>query len=361
MQTTVETAERYPATAGGGSLRRVGLAPMLAAIALLAAGAAAQEPAPMTVYSSPEPLDLAQPIYPRAALNNDGEGWVQLNFMIDTAGKPYEIVVSDAVGHPDLKAAATRALRRSTFTPAKLGDTPLDAGYTQKYRFELAGGTPSVSRQVHVQYHRLLRLVRQGKKEKADELMARIAKTNRRNLYEDAWLNLAMFAYYAKWGTSAQQLRALNRAVAYEPRSKYLPPDLFLLAQQDRFRLLVQERDYATAMRVLYILRTLDIDDPVREHLETVAQQLATLRTDDSAYSVPGKVQADAHWHYNLFKDGFAFREVQGEIAEIKLRCARKFVFFRFDPTLEYRINDAGPCQMTVVGNPDTTFQLVQW
>ena len=334
----------------------------LAALAVFAIPAAVAHEAPqLTVYSGPQWRDMAQPVYPALALRTGGEGWVQLNFMVDTAGKPYEIVVADAFGHPDLKAAAIRALKRSTFAPATLGDTPLDAGFRQKYRFELAGEQPSVSRKVHIQYHRLLRMVRQDKKEKAGELVARLVKKTHRNLYEDAWLNLAMSIYYGKWGTPAQQLQALNRAVAYETRSKYLPPDLFALAQQDRFRLLVQERDYATAMMVFYNLRTLDVDDEHRQHLKSIAQQLAALKANDSAYSVPGQVQADAHWHFNLFKDGFALRQVQGEIAELKLRCARKFVFFRFDPTLEYRVNDAGPCQLTVVGNPNTTFQLVQW
>ena len=316
----------------------------------------------MTVYSGPQRWGLVVPTYPRSALVRGGEGWVQLNFMVDTAGKPYEIVVSDSFGHPDLKGAAIRALERSTFVPAKLGDTPLDAGFHQKYRFELVGGTPSVSRDTQIRYQRMMRLVRQDKKEKADELMARLAKTtNERNLYEDAWLNVAIFAYYEKWGTPRQQLRALNRAVAHETHSKYLPPDLFVVAQLTRFRLLVGERDYATAMMVFENLQQLDVDDESRQNLETVAQQLAALQANDSAYSVPGEIQADAHWHYNLFKDGFALREVQGEVAELKLRCDRKFVFFRFDPSLEYRVNDGGRCQLTVVGNPDTTFQLVQW
>ena len=273
MVTKVETGacQRVPAcpTRAGGLAAsdslppgRLPLAPVLATIALLAlpnavaqessavareSSPAAQEPAPVTVYSGPQGKDVAMPRYPGSALRSGGEGWVHLNFMVDTAGKPYEIVVSDSFGHPDLKRAAIAALKRSTYTPAKLGGTPLDAGHSHKYRFELVE-RPGVSREARTQYHRLLRLVREDEKEQADELMARLLKTTERSLYEDAWLNLAMFTYYKKWGTPQQQLQALNRAVAHETRSKYLPPKLFALAQLERFRLLVRERDYATAM-----------------------------------------------------------------------------------------------------------------
>ena len=370
MQRTTTTSTCHTATADqphaersptGCSMRQGWLALVLATVALPAfTDAAAQEPAPLTVYTGPQRVEGPAPVYPKSALSRGGDGWVHLNFMVDTAGKPYEIVVSDSFGHPALKEAAIRALERSTYIPAKLGDAPLDAGSSETYRFEISG-RPSVSRATRTRYGRLLRLVREDDKAEADELMAKLADTTRRNLYEDAWLNLAMFSYYEKWGTVAQQLRALNRAVAYHAESKYLPPRLFALAQLDRFRLFVRTRDYASAMSTFRILEPLDIDDQRREKLEATVQQLAALQANDSAYSVPGQVQADAHWHYNLFKDDFALQEVQGEIAELKLRCDKKFVFFRFDPQMHYRIADSGHCHLTVVGNPDTTFQLTQW
>ena len=325
------------------------------------AGETSNETEPVTVYTGPRPAAFVLPEYPRSALHTDSEGWVHLNFMVDTAGKPYEIVVSDSLGHPDLKAAAIRALERTPYVPAKLGDVPLDAGATRKYAFVLTGGKPSVTRTAYRAYRGLVRFARRDDKERADEVMASLAKYRARNLHENAWLNLAKFAYYGKWGTPAQQLRALNRAVAYESEAKYLPPELFALAQLERFRLLVRTRDYGTAMLAFNTLKQLDIDDQRREKLEAVARQLEALRENDSAYSVPGEVQADAHWLFHLFKDDFALRDVQGEIAELKLYCQRKFVFFRFDPSLEYRVHDGGRCELRVVGNPGTTFQLVQW
>lgn len=47
-------------------------------------------------------------------------------------------------------------------------------------------------------------------KEQADELMARLLKITEGGLYEDAWLNLAMFTYYEKWGTPQQQLAGVE-------------------------------------------------------------------------------------------------------------------------------------------------------
>lgn len=51
-----------------------------------------------------------------------------------------------------------------------------------------------------------------------------------------------------------------------------------------------------------------------------------------------------------------------GEMAEIKLRCDKKYVFFHYYPEISYRTpQEYGDCQMELVGNPGTRFNLIQF
>ena len=95
--------------------------------------------------------------------------------------------------------------------------------------------------------------------------------------------------------------------------------------------------------------------------MRAVADELETLRLDDRGYSVPGDFADRYTWSYNLFKDEFFLSEVDGQIEEIKLRCARKYVFLRFEPDIQYKIErEYLPCHLQLVGDPKTTFKLTQ-
>jgi TonB family protein len=59
--------------------------------------------------------------------------------------------------------------------------------------------------------------------------------------------------------------------------------------------------------------------------------------------------------------DTFRAALTSGRIAEIKLRCAKKYVFFKYDPQVQYTIApEYGACGMELVGDPGTQFTLTQ-
>ena len=94
--------------------------------------------------------------------------------------------------------------------------------------------------------------------------------------------------------------------------------------------------------------------------LET-ADQLALLRSNDAPVGVQGEIDASGYWNIKLFKNQFQLDDLIGFVAELKLRCEREYVFFDFDPDLRYSVSDdAGECTLQVIGDPETTFTLVQ-
>lgn len=315
----------------------------------------------LDLYSPPWSKERANPVYPVQLLGEGKEGWVRLDFMVDPKGKPYEIAVSESMGDWRFEGAAVRALEKSTFEAARVDGEPADAGHSMQYVFILQGG-PKGAGEWFVRAHRaVMRAIGEGDREKAEKRLASLEFHTRLSLYEDAYLHVAKFNYYAKWGDKHQQLRALDRAVAHEFAEKHLPQELFTNCQRVRFKLLVETHDYERAIHTYYLLRGLELEEPVLAALERVVERLESLRADGRAYAVPGDFGDRASWSYNLFKDEFLIQDVEGHIAEIKLRCRTDFVFFRFEPGIKYRVADKdNRCHLQLVGNPGTTFTLTQ-
>jgi len=314
----------------------------------------------LDVYSRPHSVSRATPRYPRTALRQNKEGWVRLDFMVDTDGQPYEIVVTESVGDEVFHDAAIRALEKSQFEPARLEGKPLDAGHHLYYHFEMDS---SGARAWFVRVHRaVMKAIGDGDREKADGLLEELDSSGPLNLYEDAFLHVAKSGYYATWGNEQQQLQALDRAVGHHTAEKRLPESLYTSLQRARFLLLVRTQDFGRAMQTFETLTEYSLDEDVMAPLRVVVDDLETLRLDDRGYSVPGDFADRYTWSYHLFKDEFFIADVEGQIEEIKLRCARKYVFLRFDPEVQYAIKrDYLPCHLQLVGDPGTTFRLTQF
>ena len=316
--------------------------------------------ATLEIYSSPRRSSLVQPKYPRRALTRNMEGWVRLDFMVDPNGKPYEIAVTESVGDDDFQKAAVRALERSEFEPARFNGEPLDAGYALYYHFQIEDGGGARPQFIRT-YKALIAAIDSGDRDGADERLRRLDSDTVLNLYEDAYLHVAKYSYHAKWGDEPQQLEALDRAVGHDTAEERLPEMLYVSLQRARFALLVSARDYHRALETYETLAQYELEEPVLAALETMVDRLERLRADDRAYSVPGDFGDLFSWSYSLFKDEFLFQDVDGEIEEIKLRCAKKYIFFRFNPDMKYTTNpDYQPCHLQLIGDPGTTFTLTQ-
>ena len=351
-----------------------GLSVLLALVATSALGAEGSRTGPgaslaepvdesesvLEVYSSPVGTSLTKPKYPRAALTRNKEGWVRLDFMVDPNGKAYEIAVTESVGDAAFHKAAVRALERSEFEPARLDGQPLDAGHALYYHFQIQDGGGARPPFVRT-YKALMLAIEEGDRDGADERVRRLDSDTVLNLYEDAFLHVAKYRYHARWGDERQQLKALDRAVGHDTAEERLPESLFVSLERARFALLVKARHYHRALEIYETLQKYDLEESVLSALETIADRIETLRDDDRPYSVPGDFGDRYTWSYDLFKDEFLFRDVEGEIEEIKLRCAKRYIFFRFDPDIKYKVNsDYQPCHLQLIGDPGTTFTLTQ-
>ncbi len=313
------------------------------------------------VYTPPVRKDMKMPRYPRLPQARGMEGWVRLDFMVGTDGKVYEIAVTDSMGDGNFQRAAIRALRRSTFEPARLSGQAVDAGHSMYYRFGLEGEGGGARPDFLQSSKALVEAIERGDRALADRELAALESRAEFNLHEDAYLHVVRFRYYARWGDAQQQLHALDRAVSQDFQEHRLPQELYVALQLQRFWLLVRTQDYERAASTFETLAKYELEASDRAALEATMENIRTLRNDDRAYAVTGSLRERTSWFYHLFKDEFAVTDVEGEITEVKLRCPERYVLFRFDPEMEYRVsNKRGHCHLELIGDPGTTFKLVQ-
>ncbi len=252
-----------------------------------------------------------------------------------------------------------RAVERSTFEPASLGGRPIDAGYNLKISFSLEGdGQPGARPGFVRDYRRTVAAIDAGNRAEAEALLEDLAV---KNLYEDAYLNLARYEYFARWGTREQRLHALERAVAHEQEQKYLPAEVFRWALLTRFALEVDLQDFGGALQTAGVLQSQDLTREQAAALQATVRRIHELERDDRSFAVTGRMGSGRSWYISLLKRRFYIDQVEGAVAELKLRCDRDYVLFRYDPQMEYRISEnQGDCHLEVIGDPGTTFRLVQ-
>lgn len=315
---------------------------------------------PVEVFEGPHPKHLNKPSYPREEVETLGEGWVKLGFMVDPTGKPFEITILDSMGNKDFEDAAVGALRRSTFKPGTFNGKPTESGSELTYRFVEVDPDTGAQPPFRRAYESLSKAIAAKDRSAADAAMSKLKITN---LYEDAFFGLAQYYYAQVWGTAAQQLAGLVRAVANDDAASvhYLPKNVRGPVLRSLFNLEIKTHEYAEATATARLLQKLGVDRATEAKIKSVLGQLETLRSDDRGYGVAG-VMPNGSWSLELFKRHFSIEVAEGYVSQVKLRCQRGYLFFAFDPKLQYEVKGKyGSCQMELLGAPGTKFTLFQF
>lgn len=331
---------------------------------------AAEGTRPVEIYEPPVLVTRVPPPYPASAQARGEEGWVELQLMVGTDGKPYEVTVTDSMGMDEFSVAAVRAVKRWKFDAARMDGQTLDASTRFRLQFVLESGKGGkgekggVRKSFSRRFESIKTYIDSNERAKALELLEQ-EKTS--NLYEDVFLQVGWFLFYVRWGTPEQQRIALTRATASDPDFTRVPVRFTQMLALARFSVELQTSHFGAALKTLALIdrlqekRTMRIDAARKQSMADARKAIEELKSNDTAFSVGGTVGDHANWVYSLLKDEMSFEVHEGEIAELKLRCEKRFVGFRFAEHSTFKIPSSyGACELEVIGNPGTTFTLTQ-
>jgi len=278
--------------------------------------------------------------------------WAYFAFMIDPHGKPFEIAVTRSSGSKAFDKSATGLLEHASFEPATLNGKPIESSYEVK----IVKDTGAVARPEFVNaYRKLMADIDWGDKDGALEALQSLKP---RNLYEDAYTGLATYAYAFRWGNEAQQIEGLTRGIAREERDHYLPRGKLAEALLACIKLEAKAHEYGEALADWKRLEK--VDKAAAEQSKPLIEAIDELRSAGAPYEIAAQMP-EGSWHLHLFKRHFRAVVSDGFISQVKLRCEKKFLYFTFDPALEYEVGGNGDCMVELDGAPGTHFKLVQF
>jgi TonB family protein len=328
----------------------------LLAGACLAGIAHAANPVDVEVFRAPQPKKIFPVSYPDSEQGRGGEGWVELNFMVDPAGKPYEVSVIESTGNAAFDNAAIKVVEKSVFDPARIGDRTVDSGMNLKVIFTMQSPATAARREFIATYKLLSKALDAGDRARADDLLANLAV---RNLYEDRYRQLALATYAQKWGTEQEQRNALKHALAGEKRPLYLEKNVYVQVLNNLLQLQLKTLDLGGALKTWEQLRDSGGKESIVRWQGTMAKVQA-LRSEPNEVRVPGRIEHSS-WFLELFKNHFSLDLRSGQVSDIKLRCQKQYLLFRYEPGVQYEVKGKNDeCTLELVGEPGTTFELVQ-
>ncbi len=288
-----------------------------------------------------------------------------MGFMVEPNGKVSDIAVMESSGDKRFETAAVDAVQQTTFIPGTLNGKPIESASTYSIRFVNYHGLPAASPKFLRAFKTLMAAVRAQNQPAADAAMKELTVGN---LYEDAYYGLAQYDYAHVWGDDAQQLAGLRRAVASQNDARVddvhlvLPQDVELVAETTLLQLELRTHEYSEALNRWRRLQADGIDKDTAAKLAPIMQQVKALRSNAAEVAVSGEIQNSGSWFLALFKRQFRIEVRKGYIADVRLRCARGYVYFAFDPKLQYHVRGkVGSCQMQLEGTDGTQFTVVEF
>lgn len=302
-------------------------------------------------------LERIAPEYPRDAQRRGQEGWVLLSFVVDAEGRVHDAVVVDSSGLESFERAAAKVVERWRFEPATLGGVPV-AQYDNVFKvvFQLEGAEPGARRKFVKAYRKVLEQFEAGDYDAARIEIEALRQAAIWNLYEDAWLKWLFVIYFAHVGDDEATLTSLRRAIAYD--GFYLPPREYGAALRQKY---VLESRFGYSADALETFARIVAGNHSVQQLEDHAAQLRELIAGDQIIVVEGSISSPrTPWHFHLSRRSFQFGEVNGELSQLRIRCAQ--VEKSFDSLdVAWTIPDSwGDCRIYVHGAQGTAFKLLE-
>jgi TonB family protein len=323
--------------------------------------AMAQEVAVAT-FQPPDVETRVTPSYPALALQDNEEGSVEINLMVDTSGKPFEINVRNATGDKQFQRAAINAIENWTFKPAMMNGEPIVGSHRMIMRFHIEGNTGARSKFVGA-YRRFTKSLAEESQPEAEKKLTTLVAASGYNQYENAFLNLGQYMYAQKYGTSVQQMEYLDAALSFSRDKEdlvYLPDESAKMARRELMRLQAENKRYSEALKT-YRYFAISEDAEAEGIFKPIVAQILALAKDDRSYAVAAALDDSGSFELDLLKHHIYFTGAAGKISEFKLRCSQNYVGFVVEPEVAYNIPEAwGSCALEIVGDAGATLSLIQ-
>ncbi len=311
-------------------------------------------------FIPPERQSVEPPNYPSVHRHRSREGWVTATYMIAPTGIPYDVTVAESSGDEKFEKAAIKAIEKWRYKPATLNGEAIDAGVVSSITFQLADNAGARRRFVRTS-RALSKAIGEQDKAAAESILEKQGSSSR-NLYEEAFFQLGLAQYHSLWGTPQQQYAAVSRAAFVDRRNAFLPETGLTSVLLSKLRLEADLSLFQRARKTANKVLSRDIDDETKSKVQKLLEEIETVIAGDGLIQVQGYIKNTNHFVHLLARSSFHLKNVDGAVAEARLHCQQGYVGFPVKEDFEYTVqNDLGDCRLSLIGDPQTTFDLMEY
>lgn len=308
-------------------------------------------------------------------------GLVNLTFMVDEQGKPFEIMITRSSNNR-FNEEAIKALEAAEYKPATVGSNAVESRLSQEVEFVFSALDRQDSRGATSQasikrvkglpdryssfYDKFNKEMQRSApdSEKALALLDKMDAIKHQNFYSLAYLSLARFRYAEKFGSAEDRINALNDLIRFDSRVtekfQILKDDLKQTVYSGLLKLQIESSHFSEALNSY---ATFSAQDKGIEKLyaDSIAKIESIRENKDALTQRKVTITDDGYTHLPLLKKSFLFDQLVGTIESLKLRCETRFTELNFQSDGQYDIPAAwGMCDLQVIGTPGTTAFILQ-
>lgn len=331
--------------------------------AVMHASAAIAQDVDVRVYQEPVVKARVNPEYPNRPLRFLQEGTVELNLMVDTTGKPFEVVVTNSTGAKEFGEAALKAVNRWTFEPASLNGEPIVGSKRLLLKFQMDAEPAGASRQFINAYKKFSEGLPALSREETEQLLGQLSAAGGNNRYESAFMSQAHYMFAGRYGSTIEQMEHLDASLSFsrvKEDAVFLPEESALAARRELMKLQIKNQYFKEALTTYAYFIAVEDKEAV-EAFKPVVDQVREIENNDIAYEIPVTLDDMGNFDIDLLKHNVYITAVAGKVDEFKLRCETKYFGLPVEADISYDIPETlGSCSLQILGEPGSTMKLVQ-
>jgi TonB family protein len=314
------------------------------------------------VTTSPVPIKQVPPLYPNEAIRRSQEGWVLINFCIETDGSVSNPAVIDAGDYRGLFAKnALAAIKKWKFKQQLVDGLP-QRFCNKEYMITFALGGEGGRREFGRKNDEIVKLIKANRLAEARTLIDS-AFADELNLYEVDRLNLLEGVFYVAKRDDIGTIRALSRAAL----GGHLGREEYAFLYRNLFEAQFRRGLYVRALVTFGKLEKWErvrAGDPILASIDEIAGKRAAPEGFVVAAAIDSQGQGweSPHYVYRPLRHEIGIKNVMGSIDHLSLRCDGIEAETEYEPGWRARISrEWGACSLFVFGAPETTFQIVEY
>ncbi|MFC3120308.1 TonB family protein [Agaribacter flavus] len=305
------------------------------------------------------------PRYPKSAAITGTEGWVKINFVIDTDGNVQDPVISDSSGNKAITRAAMSAVKRWKYSPAIKDNRAVQQCYNEVQLDFTLQNQIGASGKFITKYKEAEKAMTAGDMERAEKLIEAMKENGGGNRYENAWLWALDASVASTINDLRRELRSIDRTLAssntHQGKYQTFDDEQIKSLYQRKFVLHLQFNEFSSALYTVDKVKKLANGEDILAPLNSYIEKINSLIQSEQNIIVKRSLSDEGKNFHYLVRNKFGFTKIEGQLDSVEVRCDSHHEKFTVALDHTWNIPESwGSCRVLVEGKAGTAFSLVE-